>query len=202
MKAKKAGLVLGLILFGQLAKADPPLLAQCSEEKTNADGSVTILNPRVIRGAETLEISSEASDSRGVCKLFGYEDYLDPSREASGDAQKAIIINKDGKFEGWKHQESRNYNARIDAITCHNGACPDLLFRYIEKAQNEDGSHTITSPYTLRGPAPYWISSTDSDLDGVCKGFGFDSYLDKTLVENGDEAITLAVNGGQTVQAL
>lgn len=195
MKATFIGIGFGLVLFSHLAKADPPLLAQCSEEKKNADGSLTIVNPRVIRGAETLEISSTASDSKGVCKLFGYEDYLNPSTEASGDSQKTIIINKDGKFEGWKRYNNRDTNSRIDGITCHNGACPELLFISKEKPKkNEDGSYTIENPYTSRGPGQYTISSCDSDFTGVCKGFGFDSYLDKTLVEAGDDAITLAVN--------
>lgn len=33
MKATFIGIGFGLVLFSHLAKADPPLLAQCSEEK-------------------------------------------------------------------------------------------------------------------------------------------------------------------------
>ncbi|MEZ4750969.1 MAG: hypothetical protein R3B54_10210 [Bdellovibrionota bacterium] len=47
MNALKVGIVFGAFLVTLMAKADPPLLAKCSEEKKNDDGSITILSPRV-----------------------------------------------------------------------------------------------------------------------------------------------------------
>jgi hypothetical protein len=83
----------------------------------NYDGSITFVNPKLIRGPKAMPIDSAYSNSTGICRLFGLDNYLDDSKEETFvPAQSVATINVDGTYY---NQDVRSHT--VGAITCYSG---------------------------------------------------------------------------------
>ncbi len=138
------------------------------------DGTVVIGNPGFFDGVTQRPVAA-SSDLNGVCSLFGYGAAVPATlRTAStdggdeGETPLVAIINSAGVLSG--RQEGVE---KIEALGCRGDAY-ERGGRYERLVINTQKVALIQKPmlHDLRG-GRYGIAS-DSDLQGVCRLFGFD----------------------------
>ena len=140
----------------------------------NPDGSFSINRPKfgVPTGGKTL-INSEDSDQTGVCVLYGFKRSVAVMGRSVYSGLLAVI-GADGKISALI---DRGYGqTAYDTMVCTSDGTIFASTQYGSKRMNDDGSYTILSPrFDFDGHR--LISSSRSDLTGVCKLFGYSKYL-------------------------
>ena len=150
---------------------------------TNDDGRVTIIAPKFKSGDGENHWLSTTSDLNGACMLFGY-----PAAVSAGVQFgpyfdiRTIVIDSQGHFSSFLDSVGYNAEVRILSLMCETGATPATSSRLSQPPiQNDDGTFTLMAPKfgspDSNGPwSPngnvLWLS-TSSDLNGVCKLYGF-----------------------------
>jgi hypothetical protein len=146
----------------------------------NPDLSVTINNPKLLRGDETLPIngwtnSAPQTDSfLGTCRLFGFSNFLRDTVTYDSVTDSALL-SADGTYS------SRVSGNPIKSLTCFNeikmAGDADMILK------NPDGSVTFKNPHLLYGssvlPIDSWDNATSNanSVLGTCRLFGFSNYL-------------------------
>ena len=148
----------------------------------NADGSVTMLEPRLLRGDRSIPLSATYSSAIGICRLLGFDQYLDESLKQRGENYAMAHIDVYGQFVNG----SSNSGNAVESISCFmNGDYQQTGFaQKVEKGL--DGSYTLTNPLVIRGLDIKPVSATYSNATGICRLFGFASFLDESLEQRGE----------------
>jgi hypothetical protein len=170
MKLFNGILFLSVFLFQLLAYAQTKNVTRTEGFLDNPDGSVTVLTPRILRGSRVYPL---AGNAKGVCQLFGFNNYLDGSHSTEDIAVAPVVeIGADGKYKSTSNSPSFVYKE----LSCY---FEDKLKTNIVKSEkiteNLDGSVTVFAPRILRGSHVYPLAG---DAKGVCQLFGFNNYLD------------------------
>ena len=131
----------------------------------NPDGSVTIYEPRMLRGNTEMPLYN----NYGICALFGFNKYLIGSGIKTEQAvAKAIYLKNDGSY----HQTVADEHTYTE-ITCANEGEFKAIPKAAEITNNPDGSATVSEPRILRGNTKMPIYGAE----GICTLFGFNKYL-------------------------
>lgn len=146
---------------------------------TNDDGSISIIKPKFSNpeGNGSLYISA-ASDLGGLCKLYGLGRYVPNSIRALNKGPVVMVrINSNARFSQFDYSSGIS---AIDRFTCEPiGGIPYPALVSDNHAgffHNDDGSTTIVKPeFQINGSSSY--ISESSDLNGLCKLYGFGSYV-------------------------
>lgn len=155
----------------------------------NADGSITLLNPRIVRGTKQLPLDVSYSDKTGICRLFGFDDVLTNSTFYGAQQYTAMaVINSAGAYD----QKLSAGNA-ITSISCAmRGDHRDTGFANKMK-RNGDDSVTISNPRLIRGMLELPVDVSYSDKTGLCRLFGFQSYLQDSTEYSAQQYTKMAV---------
>lgn len=163
---------------------------------SNDDGSVTIVEPRFnAADGGNLPLSS-TSDTNGVCRLYGYAAGVANALTVDGDYERTVIIGSEGRFAGFRLFSSTGYyNSKIASLMCTNGGSSliEPSKRYERLASNDDGSVTIVKPAFGSADGTIRYFSTRSNLDGLCRLYGFPSAIANSLVLEGDYSRTVVL---------
>ncbi len=164
----------------------------------NDDGSYSIVEPYFSSAEGEGRYLSQRSNPTGVCKLFGFERYIESSLVGNGDlGAKTVIINAQGKFGGYYSYNSSSSNGMIMSIICaDDDTTAEPSEHYAKKTDNDDGSTTIVEPYFASATGKGLYLSARSDLEGVCALYGFSSYVGNSLVAGGDLGAPTVIIGG------
>lgn len=146
---------------------------------TATDGSTIIIGPRFQYNGINYGIS-ENSDLNGVCKLYGFKGAVENSvttEQGIGENDnflEAVRISGAGTMSGFDDR-SIVYN-----IGCVTGevAVPSRDFAGISRS--DDGSVVIRGPFYRLGSETLPLSFNSVE-DGVCKLYGFGSYIEGSL---------------------
>lgn len=144
----------------------------------NTDGSVTIVQPRFQYNGVNYNLS-EHSDYNGVCRLYGFPSAVwDSVATDSGsgrdvDAER-VRIGSSGTMAGF---DTRSHIYRISCLTGETSA-PSRDFGGISRS--DDGSVVISDPFYRSGGESLPLSYNSSE-NGVCKMYGFGSFIEGSL---------------------
>mgnify|MGYP003640405472 CR=1 FL=1 len=147
-------------------------------KNVNEDGTVSITLPKFSNptGAGSIPIDSE-SNLDGVCKLYGLGSFVKNSLLLTDTSVKeSIIINEIGRY-------SRiTWGTTIKHIACQNTEeIPiNVSKNYKEIFVNDDESVTIMQPRFRMNGVNLAIAG-GSNLNAVCKFYGFKYYVDKSF---------------------
>jgi hypothetical protein len=170
-------------------------IVKYEEIDQNDDGSITIINPKIMNNGGFLPVGSH-SDLNGVCRLYGYATYVYNSAIPYGNFSETALINKDGRFnEIGTSPMFQSRNAIITKITCSNDTQNTPIFkRYDELERNSGGSVTIINPKF--GPVEDAVLplSSHSDLNGVCRLYGYATYVYNSAIPYGNFSETALIN--------
>lgn len=159
------------------ARYHRPRAVQPSKVIFNFDGSITFKEPKLVRGPRFLSLSSDYSEKDGICKLFGMDVFLEESLETKYLPNVNLaVINAEGRFSS-----SDEYETAVSSISCtyRNEYFQTGIFDRV--SENPDGSVTISQPQIIRADKSIALSSDYSEKEGVCRLFGFDSYLEESV---------------------
>ncbi len=156
----------------------------------NDDGRVTIVGPKFGSADGTVRYISSASNNNGVCALFGFGASVDEARLTSGNLERTVVIGSDSMFESFRnisYSNAANANSRILSIMCENAADTTASTRLHDRTlNNDDGTITLRQPsFGYSDGTDRWISST-SDLNGVCKRFGYGAAVSSGMLSAGN----------------
>lgn len=183
-------LLIGLVVLGSIsAYAVPSFELDLESSSTilresknyesrhvNQDLSVSIVKPKFSNptGDGALYLSMN-SDLDGVCKLYGLKSYVQNSSTILNlSSGRSVNINESGAFRQFD-DNSRRY--AIQSLACIGDAKPvPVSDNFIGKYLNDDDSFTIKTPKFMMSGENLNIS-IKSDLKGVCKLYGFSSYV-------------------------
>ncbi len=143
----------------------------------NDDGTVNLSRPMFQEGQ--LHWLSIASSNSGVCKLFGFADYVQNTKlEQNVGLQRMIDINNDGNFALF-----RSSIYRLHSLSCQFA---DIAFNYDSK-MNSDG---VTTIWNLRiGNQTYARRlAASSDPRALCNRLGFANF--QAMKTSGDVSST------------
>lgn len=150
----------------------------------NDDGTVSIVKPKFsdpTGSGKKLPVSAY-SKLDGVCKLYGlgpyvekslisYDSYYSPDKSS-----KYALISAEGRFRGF------DIFRRIGSLACQGQTIPSSSQNYLKLSINDDGTTTLLMPrFKMHGTN--YVINVDSDLDGVCKLYGFKAYVASSLVD-------------------
>lgn len=157
------------------------------------DGLVIINQPSFYDGNANRPLSSR-SNFNGVCTLFGYDQAV-PSSVQTGsvgtndeEVITTIIINNSGLSGG-----KIDNDEIITAIGCQ-GDIYERGGRYDRMVMNAHKESVIRAPMIadLRGGRN--LLSAESDLQGICRLFGFNQMIPGTLVLSNTSSVTQQIN--------
>ena len=131
----------------------------------NPDGSVTISEPRILRGNKEMPLYDGAV---GTCALYGFNFYLTGTVIQAEKIARSIKLNNDGSFHKTLTKEKP-----YKEITCDNEGEFKAVPKAAEISKNPDGSFTIYEPRILRGNMEMPLYHNV----GICTLFGFNKYL-------------------------
>ncbi|MBS1962450.1 MAG: hypothetical protein JST04_09555 [Bdellovibrionales bacterium] len=163
---------------------------------TNDDGRVTIGGPKFGSADGTVRWISTSSNLNGVCELFGYGAAVASSLTWDGDFDRTIVIDSDARFSAFRSRGYNYNNSRIATIMCETGVQAGPSTR-LEKPVivNDDGTVTLVGPAFGAADGTVRWMSTSSNLNGVCKSFGFQSAIPASLTWDGDFDRTIILGG-------
>ena len=148
----------------------------------NPDGSVTISEPRILRGNREMPLRN----SDGICALYGFNKYLIGSGIKTEQAvAKSIWLNDDGSF----HKTVADEHTYTE-ITCANEGEFKAIPKAAERSKNPDGSVTIYEPRILRGNMEMPLYHNV----GICALFGFNKYLIDSGIQTKETAKMIWLN--------
>jgi hypothetical protein len=141
------------------------------KQSKNLDGSVTITEPRVIRGEYSLKILKTRGAGDHVCRLFNFDQslWVKYSDSKGPVHSNAAILNEKGEYQG------KSSGQVIERVTCYYTHELKQVISVKKIKENSDGSISFDSPRVRRGPYSMRISLT-SQL-GLCRLLGFDQLL-------------------------
>lgn len=158
------------------------------------DGLVVIRQPGFNDGSAIRPLSSR-SIFNGVCTLFGYGPASPSSVQTGsvgsiedGEVFPTIIINEGGSFSGRIDNDEI-----ITSIGCH-GDNYERGGRYDRMVMNPRNEGVINAPVIADLHGDRTLLSADSDLQGVCRLFGFNQMIPGTLVLSKTSSATLQIN--------
>lgn len=189
-------LVFSFVSLSSVAQADGFRLpsSQFGSLTLSDDGTVVIGNPGFFDGLSQRPIAA-SSNLNGVCNLFGYGPAVPATlRTAStdggdeGEVTLVAVINGAGMLSG--RQEGVE---RIEALGCRGDAY-ERGGRYERLVINTQKVALIQKPmlHDLRGGR--WGIASDSDLQGVCRLFGFNRVAPGELIMDSDNAAGVVIN--------
>jgi hypothetical protein len=153
----------------------------------NPDGSVTLTRPVLLRGDKTMPINSVYSEKQGICRLFGFDEYLELSLKSANIRKSSALVNENGGYDNFG-----DYGAVVTEISCFmNGDYQQTGFAK-KFSRNLDNSVTISEPVIIRGADSLPLNAIYSEKEGICRLFGFGQYLDESLQQtrtNRDSAL-------------
>lgn len=171
--------------FEEALSLDSNFLQESKNYETkhvNDDGSITIVGPKFSspdgRGSLNLSVENEGN-LYGICKLFGEGDYVRNSVRYIGGSGSLVRISRSAKFDRFEAASEKN---AVNTIICQPSNKTDIgPSANAEKfLSNDDGSITILNPKfsNADGSGNLRLSvSDDSNLEGICKLFGFKKYV-------------------------
>jgi hypothetical protein len=157
----------------------------------NLDGSITLINPKMLRGNKKLPIYTSGE---GVCSLFGYDSFMKASTiDANYSVSQSVELNEDGSYKSIK-QDGKPYQQ----VTCYNDQELKKVTYLDSIDENADGSFTITGPKILIGNKEYELYTSG---EGVCALFGFNRYLkDSTIDADYTVSVSLVLNDDGSIK--
>lgn len=160
-------------------------LGNAGEILNNFDGSITLINPRLLRANSELPFYSTA---KGVCKIFGHNYFLEGSSiDADKSVKTSIQVNDKGQYLGVKYK-GKPYSE----VTCYNKKFYKATGDFFEKIENADGSITLIKPVMRRGRYGYPLYTT---AHGVCSLFGYGKPLSGSVVDSDKKVERLIILG-------
>lgn len=195
-----------VFLFLALSAVTTAQATSTNYEKTvtSPDGSVTIINPKIIdplTGNNAPLMYS--SNPHGTCLLFGFGEYITYVTELAPTNDKAprifsvdatgIISNIDDNINTEQTINSSNASWVMSKLVCRSPIIEKTVStQYSKKTTNKDGSVTILEPrfnYDGNATPIVWQSSYS---EGVCKLFGYAFVVDdsNSSRENTDNIYT------------
>jgi len=163
---------------------------------TNDDARVTLMGPKFSAADGQTRWLSSSSDLDGVCLLFGYEKAVASALLTDWNFDRTVVIDSSGRFASFRGVSEKSLNPRIASIMCETGA-PVSKSSRLEKPPilNDDGTSTLMGPsFGSPDGSVLWISLF-SDLNGVCKLYGFGSAIPASIQASGDFERTVMVGG-------
>lgn len=147
---------------------------------TNDDGSVTIINPKFSYPGTSKGISRN-SNLDGVCRLYGFDKSMGPQAMTFNEKGDVNTVHID--INGKLNSTTAQYYP-ISKIACTENYPTYVTSRLADDIQfNSDNSVTLVNPYFGNEYFKERISRM-SNLDGVCKMFGFESARQLSLASD------------------
>ena len=156
-------------------------IPKTAEITNNPDGSVTIYEPRMLRGNKEMPLYSTV----GTCALYGYSKYLEDTVIRTEQIARSISLNDNGSY-----YTTYNDEKPLKEITCANEGEFKAIPKTAEITNNPDGSVTIYEPRMLRGNKEMPLYSTV----GTCALYGYSKYLEDTVIRTEQIARSISLN--------
>ena len=154
----------------------------CQSERlvTNIDGSTTLYDPRVLKGAVSYPISYE-SNVETVCHYFGYSIAIPNSSARNQNleqAQKSVYMMIRSNRDIVQLNQDEDYS--LHKVSCA-GDTYVPMFAVSSITPNADNSVSLKDPRIIAGD-DLWPVSVESSPIQTCKLFGFDGVIPDSSV--------------------
>ncbi len=165
----------------------------------NDDGSVSIMAPTFRLNGTSYRLMSNGSSMDGICRLFGLPGYVPNSAITHDDNQTVgVLINSASQFAGYRYSGTEA-GLQIDAMSCFSDERHSASDRARRIRQNDDGSVSIQGPMFRINGKDMPIMEEGSDLNGVCRLYGFEEFIPESLESVDDNtAIGVGINRNGT----
>lgn len=150
----------------------------------NDDGTISIVKPKFSnpKGSGDAYISN-SSNLDGLCKLYGLGSFVKNSLTTFklGYYGQLVRVNSDARFSNF---DSSNTTNTVKSFSCNpiQAAQSSNLKsdNYRGLYFNDDGTVTLLKPrFKINGSNSYF--STESNMNGLCKLYGFGNYVHNSL---------------------
>lgn len=154
----------------------------------NEDGTFGISGPRFQSpdGTGNLELDS-TSDLTGVCRLYGFDGYVQNSMLSRYSDSRKVAISSNGTFRAFSNSNT------ITNLSCYRIPNAGRISRYARFTLNDDGSTSVSHPQFSMYGSSYDLDST-SDKGGICRLYGFSQYVDNSIISNYSDKRKVAVD--------
>lgn len=168
--------ILGIVVLGSIVSNTFASVPE-QTQYINEDGTISVSRPQFNEDGQYISLNSNKD---GVCALLGlgksvlYGNYGLMISHPSG---KSVRVNSSSEFDGY---ESSHEKSTLAMIACESDTKINVSENYDEIKENYDGSTTIIGPkFHMHGRNTR--VSHKSDLNGVCKLYGYSSYVPNSL---------------------
>ena len=157
-----------------------------TQSMLNDDGSVSLIAPKFKSSRNQISFYiAKDSSTDGVCKLYDLGSYINNSLTYYRPSSYTNYVKLDfqGQFNGYIYSEE---TFAIHSISCkpkYGMPYPHTVSKnYKDKVINNDMSVSIILPKFKIANANYSLS-TKSDLNGICRLFGFRFYVSNSILK-------------------
>ncbi len=158
----------------------------------NPDASVIIVNP-LFKNVDGDKGISRGSDLNGVCKLFGFKSSMNSAMtHDSSKSTYTVSIGADGRLTEINSGFFPIYEIACDA----SNVLKPQVNTEAQISLNDDGSYSILVP-KFSGKR----ISRGSDLNEVCRSFGFSKSVNQAMVYDNSKStdtVSIGSNGRMT----
>lgn len=147
--------------------------------RVSSDGIHTIFGPAISNGQVTLPIYSGV---KGVCHLFGFDNYLvNSAKDDESSVLVSAVLNDNGTFFK-QHHNGNPYRK----VSCYNNLNVNNLSPVGEVLALSGGVFKILFPSLSNGEVTVPIYSGGK---GVCRAFGYDHYFEDSSEDMRETAL-------------